>query len=342
MESLITATSTGNQGSQEPCFLFTLPQELQDIIFAYAYPKKETAVNIIFKLGWGIKQKEKKRADRANYAVQEFPAKVKQWLVSKAYFTNAARAYMSAQEWDEGVSGMLGSGHGLFCQHAQSIALVSFRGLKDVRSYRSLKVLRIWVEDDDFDEVEDKCPWEDVFAPADFEQLKLTKYLRSLPGGLERLKLLPEWCGYANADAKQATWEANVKALQQFVWLKVNRPKAEVEKAKILQANPLYLGSRVCEERSGLLPQRARGWLDDQEGGSGSSDDEEGCTELSERQSQMQCDPGPSACGPKDGLERKEKEILVDNDIPGNKEDFLRMMKYRGSEVMAWVRSKKL
>jgi len=85
------ARNTEVSSTSEPSPLFELPQELQDIVFKFAYPTTQN-LKIL------VKSYFKSPPD-------PFPApKVDEWLVCRRFFTAASRAWMLAQDF--------GAGHG--------------------------------------------------------------------------------------------------------------------------------------------------------------------------------------------------------------------------------------
>nr|OQO23356.1 hypothetical protein B0A51_08030 [Rachicladosporium sp. CCFEE 5018] len=81
-----------------PFRLFDLPQELQDLIFAFAYPAEPTT-RWIFPNEWKLREVEKRRRS-LDYVMKPFPRfKIDDWLVSKRYFVGAATAQIGSAVW---------------------------------------------------------------------------------------------------------------------------------------------------------------------------------------------------------------------------------------------------
>jgi len=80
-----------------PFRLFDLPQELQDAVFAFAYPEVEKPEQhrVIFKSDWAEEEEERRALERSRYVPKNFPPlQIDAWLVSRASFLAAARAWM--------------------------------------------------------------------------------------------------------------------------------------------------------------------------------------------------------------------------------------------------------
>lgn len=78
--------------------LMNLPQELQDMIFDYAY-HRPCQSKIIPRGDWAVNQFRKQRFGATDgYIIKAYPGpKVSDFMVSKRYFVAAARAYVSSQ-----------------------------------------------------------------------------------------------------------------------------------------------------------------------------------------------------------------------------------------------------
>lgn len=77
--------------------LFDLPQELLDIIFEHAIPRLEDT-KIISRSTWNYKELRNRKECGKSYIFRPYPAPVvDQFLVSKRYFLNAAKVFISKQ-----------------------------------------------------------------------------------------------------------------------------------------------------------------------------------------------------------------------------------------------------
>lgn len=259
-----TLFATESLTSRLPSRLLSLPQELIDMIFAFAYPKVDSDIGIAFKDEWEEQQDDFERCG-LHFLLEPFPEpKVAEWLVSKAFFVCAARAYMEAQEgpaWDYAAIDFLKQKNGLFCQYAQTIAVGSVSRLSGLRWCQRLRVLQLSIDvGDDFSAIEDKKPWVDEFEAADLEKLVVTREIRGLELSLKSFSLEAEECCFSKPEVRSTRLTENVKALEQFLWPDVRSPKLdlgmETDSSGPERAMPLYLGSRVCDRGPELLPER--------------------------------------------------------------------------------------
>ncbi|EME39431.1 hypothetical protein DOTSEDRAFT_56819 [Dothistroma septosporum NZE10] len=78
--------------------LLSLPQELQDIIFAFAFPAHES-LDFLTHSQWESREKETRRKN-TDHVLRPFPApKVDDFFVCKQYFACAARAWVTNQHF---------------------------------------------------------------------------------------------------------------------------------------------------------------------------------------------------------------------------------------------------
>ena len=94
------ATSMAHTANAEQAFrLFNLPQELQDNIFAFAYPRAPNS-RTIFKADWNSfhPRRDLDSDKRAHFP----PLKVNEWLISRRFFLPAATTWISAQDLERG------------------------------------------------------------------------------------------------------------------------------------------------------------------------------------------------------------------------------------------------
>ncbi|KAK5119160.1 hypothetical protein LTR85_007774 [Meristemomyces frigidus] len=90
----------GVQEVQQTTSLFSLPEELLDIIFNHAYP--DSAGDYISEKQWDERESKRKREGKDSYTKLAFPSpKVSEFLVSKRYFLEAARAWVRNQTFDD-------------------------------------------------------------------------------------------------------------------------------------------------------------------------------------------------------------------------------------------------
>lgn len=166
------------------CRLYNLPQELQDIIFEYAYPQEDD-LNIVFKNTWDLDEQHNRKTEGPSYVRKPFPSpKVDEWMVSKGFFKAAAKAWMGAQTFHERArypdvfvftisDAFLEQENKLFCefgtQAAAKIEFLSYMFLPAFAQCQNLKRLKVLVDERFFDSLDRhaKLPWEEVFTDAE-------------------------------------------------------------------------------------------------------------------------------------------------------------------------------
>jgi hypothetical protein len=87
---------------QHPHHLFNLPQEIQDLIFDYAYPAIDDVITLCERRHWENCEKYLHRNEQS-YVARPFQHNIiNEFMVSKRFFINAARAYVGTQTWHNG------------------------------------------------------------------------------------------------------------------------------------------------------------------------------------------------------------------------------------------------
>ncbi|KAK5119148.1 hypothetical protein LTR85_007762 [Meristemomyces frigidus] len=356
--------------SEQPCFLFTFPQGLLDIVFT----RGNVLRGIISKRDWDHEEQEKKKMNRANYRVRPFSdEKITQFLISKEFFVGAANAYMSAQKWDAiSVTDFLCQRKevGLFFQFARDVSLTGSL-IRDLRFCRNLRSLTLTVTHLQFDDLLNKVVWEDPCHAVDFRRLRFAKDLRKLPGGLQRLVITAGRRRYANTASKVEIWNTNVKRSRKFILHDLSRPReTRAEKGnnkRNKRPTPLYFGSRMCFDPSIVLPERPRwhaifgadpfGCEDDH-----LESDEEGTEDLSKAKhgtvteevdglSRRGQDGELAGRGNTEQVEMQEdkkrsdessvKGGMRDDELPDSEAELIALISERDQDVMAWIRRKK-
>lgn len=162
--------------------LYDLPQELQDIIFEYAYPQEDD-LKIIFKNTWDLGEQYNRKREGPSYVRQAFPSlKVDEWMVSKRFFKAAAKAWISAQTFHEKARGsevftiseaFLAQDNKLFCEFGRQ-AVTKIEDLKDlflpaIALCQNLKHLKLLVDEEFFEPLDRhaKLPWEEAFTDSE-------------------------------------------------------------------------------------------------------------------------------------------------------------------------------
>ena len=200
---------------------------------------------------------ERRKLDRANYHVKPFPpSKVNEFLFSKRFFLHAAKAWFSNQYWSEMSSFKRSSffiwENGLFFQFAQTYNTPFLSSsARSLRKMNALRELEVEVECYQFESVEYKLAWEDIFDTSELEQLPIAAYLSNLRG-LTYFSMAPGSCFYANTQRKKEIWRSNVEALEALVKPKAMLPgkvaPSMADWGRLSRGcSPLYLSSQVCK-----------------------------------------------------------------------------------------------
>lgn len=247
--------------------LMALPQELQDMIFDLAYPRVSDNTFYESPFEWQFSQERRRMLDPENCVIQDYPgAKVGEWLVSKRYLINAARAWVSNQTFSHTIHfsceiGNSGRYHlgGVVCEWVTDMLLADDME-HIVGKLSNLKRLEVYFREGDFNEDmrTGKIPWVDVFDDEDFKGSRLT---RSLAGvrGLSEFKAKPHpglFEEYLTSDLKEMRWDKSWRAFEIFLREQVTRPKTtELAGSQVPEHAPLYCCSRVRFGTSKLGPE---------------------------------------------------------------------------------------
>ncbi|KAK3718322.1 hypothetical protein LTR37_005135 [Vermiconidia calcicola] len=192
------ATHPNLEWSNQPCFLWRFPQEIQDCIFQLAYPTKPD-LNIRFKDDWDSSEREKKKFDREGYTTRPFPSyKVDDFMISKRFFLSAA---------DPHLLHFLLNSNGMLKQFARKLEWESSWFNKELVEFTNLKELKLCIDERAFGGIKLKDAWEDVFKQDELEQLRIVRSLGALRG-LTTFALQPAECFYANTPKKEAIYHA--------------------------------------------------------------------------------------------------------------------------------------
>jgi hypothetical protein len=259
----------------DPIHLFTLPQELQDSIFEFAYT--EPTFKAVSKDVWEGRQ-NRIRKTTGTPRVAFPPPKVNEWMVSKRYFRSAASAWVGAQtsleriqneEPSRGSFGrfrefhpFVGMNSGLFYEFATAFQLpmpsyFSAKYSAKILQCRRIRHLICVVDEEFLSETERGFAWEVEFTDAELMS-SLVRVDFKLPWKVETLQMLPEsGLVYTDTDAKKAVFNANLANLQRLMWQrKLEKPQTGTAEAEDLEQSQdrIYLGSEVSSAPS--LPRR--------------------------------------------------------------------------------------
>ena len=264
----------------DPIHLFTLPQELQDAIFEFAYT--EPSFKAINKGLWDVRQ-DCLRKSTGTPRVAFPPPKVAEWIVSKRYFRSAAKAWVGAQtsleriqnrepsdsafELFESFHPFVGMNSGLFYEFATAFQLAMPRYCRPHYSERILQCSRmrhlICLVDEEFlGECDRGFAWEVEFTDAELMG-SLVRVNFKLPWRVETVQVQPdEGLVYTDTDAKKAVLVANLANLQRMMCQrKLKKPRVGTAEAEnCSDTRVLYVDSKVTCAPS--LPMRLPGPID--------------------------------------------------------------------------------
>ena len=224
--------------------LYDLPQELQDNVFEYAYPRVDD-LKIAFKNTWDLDEQYNRRRKGPSYVQRAFPTlKVEAWLVSKRFFRAAAKAWMNAQTFHEKVRGtdiftiseaFLIDNNKLFYEFGRCAVVKIFNFADDLlpafARCQSLMHLKILVDEDLFEPLERhaKLPWEEAFTDDEISgvlnhrDLAGFHALESLPR-LDGIKFEVAASRFLNSSSKRETFTNNFNLLLE--WARQSKSKS--------------------------------------------------------------------------------------------------------------------
>jgi hypothetical protein len=245
--------------------LFTLPQELQDAIFEFAYT--EPSFKAINKGLWDVRP-DRLRKSTGTPRVAFPPPKVAEWIVSKRYFRSAAKAWVGAQtsleriqngepsdsafELFESFHPFVGMNSGLFYELATAFQLAMPRYYRPHYSERIMQCRRmrhlICLIDEEFlGETDRGFAWEVEFTDAELMG-SLVRVNFKLPWRVETVQVQPdEGLVYTDTAAKKAVLVANLVNLQRMMCQrKLKEPRVGTAEAEnCSDTRVLYVGSKV-------------------------------------------------------------------------------------------------
>ena len=238
--------------------LMTLPQEIQDVIFDFAYPVKED-FQFVTRPEWDMREMWIKKAG-TDWKTSRFPEpKAFEFIVSKAFFVTAARAYTGNQIFSE-LDGLYRTRSviPLLSRESQGFAhdfitnltidnrsIISICWPANLKSLTVGFIMRLYsfsvvVWENDLDD--DEC-----FA------LMIEHKLDEL-SGLREFNAIPSFGEYARKSSKTKACVANVARFGAFVSQYVTRPKkasdASQRKLERTESTPLYRRSKVKSSTS--------------------------------------------------------------------------------------------
>lgn len=210
--------------------LFDLPQELQDIIFDFAYPEKE-GLEIITPQQWNA-QEVRNRMRNSSWEIRPPPpSKVCEFLVSKAFFGAATRAWFRNQWIDASWPHLLDLPRSvfptqtLFCKLGAKVRSDGLDRYSDIHDFVAMKKLKVIVPVDEFKTEGSKYPWEAMYEDDEIMSTEAYRGVAKLRGltsfeveaKIEYLFEGTEW--------KTQIWRANIKRFEDLAKPHVTQQK---------------------------------------------------------------------------------------------------------------------
>ncbi|KAK3641323.1 hypothetical protein LTR56_011351 [Elasticomyces elasticus] len=308
--------------ARETPHLFSLPQEMLDMIFKLAYATVDD-LRVISRKGW----ERKLESPKTSYHDRNFPVvKVQEFLVSKEYFVNAAKAFIAnrtvcpsgfAEVYDIYDFAKQGIGRAWGRELRCSVYAVPRACMW------SLKSLIVTLSEVFFVSCLQPGPaiWECEYGEADFRKLRSLGKLLNLRGLTHFSLIVTTGQHYIHTADDRLHWSRNVQRLDTLIRSQVLQPKAEntstYRASGVHTSSALYPGSLVSSTGSKLLSassiSASRRLLDRRR----------------ESTSTLPSPGPPLACK------------LTTKDIPSSLEGLKSLLDTHGTAVMAWVREMK-
>lgn len=207
--------------------LFDLPQELQDIIFDFAYPEVPD-LKLVTKKQWSDREYYE-RAKDSGYQVKPFPGpKAAEFLLSKAFFEAAIKAWLCNQWIEDSMiaaasdqvekfgMGLIGS---LLFQRVVNLLCGTVVSLGILNSCPSLKRVRATIRQSDFRSEAPRFAWEVLYSDDEIQSTQAYTWATKLRG----LVLFEATADdnarlYMRDDSKgMEIWKQNVKRVEDLV-----------------------------------------------------------------------------------------------------------------------------
>ncbi|KAK0314979.1 hypothetical protein LTS16_001388 [Friedmanniomyces endolithicus] len=198
--------------------LLTLPQDIRDTIFTLAFPHKEDVKNISHRewmyrdmIGWHS-------YDRTSAIMPSFDHKVNDFMVSKAFFVEAARAFVSNSTGfspytaKDSLGAAWSCRSKIFAEYTTAVTTDSL-DLDLCRNLTHLTSVRILVGLYDFEDVDFDDMWQYPVTAEEARDLQLYASAMSCQG-LTEIQIGDNEREAVLSDAKQAVWAQRLEALQ--------------------------------------------------------------------------------------------------------------------------------
>jgi len=347
------SSATSNTAENPPCFrLFNLPQELQDSVFIFAYPEVE-GLSIVFKDDWPFVEEVRKKKERSNFVRRAFPApKVSEWLVSRKFFTAAARAWMPAQApafarcsstYRNVCTAFLIQGSGLYMQSAAQATLdmnhmfgagnIADIVLANVALCPRLQRLHLLVDEEMFSDLASKHACEHELEESDLEEVYEAKSCWKKLGGVREVTMSANRAHYHYSGRDVMVLRRNVDRFAQFLQKRMIGSQKPESASGPRVIRPLYHGSRLRASPEPTTSSAAH------------SSAKRRATEYYDSDGD-EIHPKKNARGGRrdDGSPNNEEgdRYLGDDDIPDNSQDFALLALVDPDSLFRWAQGVKV
>ncbi|KAK1071177.1 hypothetical protein LTR74_003558 [Friedmanniomyces endolithicus] len=198
--------------------LLDLPQELRDTIFSLAFPYED--VKNISRGEWESREKKARReAGGSSNAMARFNHKVNEFMVSKAFFEEAARAFVghSTGFVTGPVSNYIGDAWsdkaGIFVEYTTKISIASTH-LDRCRALTNLTSLEVYIDIYDFEEWDADDVWRYPVSAEEVRKLRCYERIMSCQSLKEVAVVSAEIRSESRrSDAECAVWRQRLQTL---------------------------------------------------------------------------------------------------------------------------------
>lgn len=269
--AFVDDTTTGSAETKKtPLHLFSLPQELADMIFSLAYPAQDDT-KFITSRRRESEYKDQSRRGTVPPELGPFKPKVCELMVSKRFFEEASKAWVRNQhirDWRfhnqggdafnlEELTGYFQLAfppNGIVKRHMIKASLHytprAFRPETCIDVFQCLLDLTLMVGGKTFTSVDPRLPWRARFQESDFEEIvEGNPWLANLRG-LKRFKLVAQ--DIVEEEAQKEQWEQNVAAFESYLLPLVTRPRLQASQGP---------GTKTLEQQRAPPRPTPESWL---------------------------------------------------------------------------------
>ncbi|KAK0947513.1 hypothetical protein LTR29_001121 [Friedmanniomyces endolithicus] len=249
--------------------LLELPRELRDTIFSLAFPYED--VKNISRSEWESREKKARReAGGSSNAMARFNHKVNEFMVSKAFFEEAARAFVghSTGFVTGPVSNYIGDAWsdkaGIFAEYTTKISIASTH-LDRCRAMTNLTSLEVHIDIYDFEEWDADDVWRYPVSAEEVRKLRCYERIMSCQSLKEVAVVSAEIRSESRrSDAECAVWRQRLQTLANTVREGLRDRMSIVQRTQPTESHEppsAYAKSSVHSQRS--TPQPTPPWSDE-------------------------------------------------------------------------------